>query len=213
MISVYLRRWAGVLAWGLLLLPLLVLAPQGMVHVSVYIQGTPTPAIGWMPLPGDVFANRITLRGYSLPTLEVPLDSEPVLHLYWNVTGDVQRPYAVGMRLTSPSNGDVVWDYGDRVDHWATGRMVTEHRLRFSTQMRSGVYNLEIWLYDPNDGEYAPAAGPNRIPSEDRVRIAGLELKPAVATPAWDPLSQTTKVPAQEVVFTAAPRTTATPRP
>ncbi|HOG46660.1 MAG TPA: hypothetical protein PLJ35_20540 [Anaerolineae bacterium] len=213
MISMYLRRWAGTLAWGLLLLPLLVLAPQGTVHVSVCVQGTPTPALDLMPLPGDIFANSVLLLGYSLPTLEVPLDSELVVHLYWNVTGDVQRPYAVGMRLTSPSNGDVVWDYGDRVAHWETGRMVTEHHLRFSAQMRPGDYNLEIWLYDPNDGEYAPVAGPNRIPSEDRVRIAGLELKPAMTTPAWDPLSQTTKVPGREVVFTAMPRSTATPRP
>lgn len=212
MISVYLRRWVGVLIGGLLLLPLLVLAPQGTVHVAVYVQGTPTSTVGWLPLPGDVFANSIALLGYSLPTLEVPLDGELVLRLYWNVAGDVQQPYAVGMRLVA-ANGDVVWSYGDRVAAWRAGRTVTEHRLRFSSQMRPGDYGLEIWLYDPNNGEYAPAAGPNRIPTADRVRVAQLALKPAVATPAWDPLSQTTKVPGREVVFTAVPRSTATPRP
>jgi len=199
------RRLRLVGAWALALALVCALASCGTLRASVQVQNRVTPTATWQPPSGDIFADHIALLGYSLPTLDLPLDSKPVLRLYWNVTGDVPQPYAVGMRLVA-INGVVVWSYGDRVAGWRAGRMTTEHHLGFSTRMLPGDYGMEIWLYDPDNGDYAPAAGPNRIPAEDRVRMAILRLT--------DPGMEVTSVPVlRTVVYTAVPRSTPTPRP
>jgi len=199
------RRLWLVGAWTLALVPVCALTSCGTLRVSVELQTRAMPTATWQPVSGNIFADRIALLGYSLPTLDLPLDSEPVLRLYWNVTGDVPQPYAVGMRLVA-DNGVVVWSYGDRVAGRRAGRMTTEHHLGFSTKMLPGDYGLEIWLYDPDNGDYAPAVGPNRIPAEDRVRMAILHLT--------DPGMEVTSVPVlRTVVYTAVPRSTPTPRP
>jgi len=133
----------------------LILAGCGTLQVSVQVQEATTPS----PTSTHyVFADSIVLAGYSLPSLEVPINTQLLLRLYWQVTDHPSYPYALGIGLRG-ADRTLVWNAGGQTISWIRGRLMTEHYLQFPEQVGEGDYDLEVWLYNPNTGEKASVNG------------------------------------------------------
>lgn len=146
----------GLLPW----IALLVTVSCGTLQVSVEIQDvTPTPE--WTELPGYLFAENVTLLGYSVSNLEVSPGGDLNLTLHWKVSTQPLYPYTIGIRLVQKADAPPSWQYNDNTVPWTKGYQVTHHQLHFPPRLERGDYGVEIWLQHPETGAREPVLGPD----------------------------------------------------
>jgi len=136
------------------------------------------------------FSDQVALLGYDLPNLEVALDREIPLTLYWKAIQPVPVDYSVFVHLVRPP--EHLWGQDDHLNpadfpmtRWPTDKYVRDrHRLPVLPGTPPGEYEIEVGFYRQDSGERLlifgseGASGGVRLPK--KVRLLAPESPPTV---------------------------------
>ncbi len=120
------------------------------------------------------FGDRILLRGYDLPDSSWRTGEVIRVHLYWQVTAPVQKPYKVFVHLWSAQENKI-WGQMDAqpgegrcpFPSWRPEDMVVdEYRIPIRANVSPGEYQLLVGLY-LQEGPRLPIANLNGEPTQD----------------------------------------------
>lgn len=198
----------SVVTWRSILLILLALpglVSCGTFQASLEVENT-MRGPEFTEAPGYVFAENAIFLGYRISELQVEPGGELDLELHWELDEAPAYPYTIGIRLVSEREAPPAWQYSDSSIPWREGYQVTKHQLRFSPQIRSGHYGVEIWLQHPETGAREPVMGPQGAVADRVVPLMTLQITDD-AIHDTRPLSSPDPdlVPVATSVFTSTP--------
>ena len=151
------------------------------------LQSSPIPADA-QPL-GIRFGDSLELVAASLPeeTTFGPGETVP-LTLYWRANGPVPDAYKVFVHITNSepdsSTSSSIWGQQDQIpggtaptSSWLTGdQVIDSYNVLLDSSIPSGVYAVQVGLYQPSTGQRLPAISSDGVPLGDSAVILTIEI-------------------------------------
>ena len=165
--------------------------PLGRVRIlpanRTALQSNPIPADA-QPL-GIRFGDSLELVAASLPeeTTFGPGETVP-LTLYWRANGPVPDAYKVFVHITNSepdsSTSSSIWGQQDQIpggtaptSSWLTGdQVIDSYNVLLDSSIPSGVYAVQVGLYQPSTGQRLPAISSDGVPLGDSAVILTIEI-------------------------------------
>ena len=133
------------------------------------------------------FDDGIRLDAYALSAPSVSAGGSLCVTLYWRAETTASRPYSVFVHLLgrtyNAGQGNVLWGQHDGqpagglrpVTGWQPGEVIEDtHCFRVDPTAPAGVYQIEVGLYDPANGQRLPVTSGGE---GDRLLVGGVEVR------------------------------------